>query len=76
MNMTGVSFDWTIRAGDVLTILGMGLGGLAVLISMRQDLKSVQAELVELRKVIIAQVRAEEQLKAHEKRLDALERAT
>lgn len=72
--MSGIAFDWSIRAGDLLTISGMLIGGLIVLVSMRNDLKSVQRELEELRKVVVAQARADERLNAHEKRLDALEK--
>ena len=70
-----MEIDFTVRLGDILTMLGLFGGGIVVVGYMRSDLRvlgqrvgSIENQLIDLKKIIVQQAR-------HDERITKLEEA-
>ena len=82
-----MNIDWTVKLGDILTILGFAAGGVTVLILIRLEvakvrwdessipkrLQEIEAEMKALAAATVKLAVQDERLNSHTRRLDALE---
>lgn len=84
------TFDWTINLGHILTLAGFLLGGLSMMLTIREDVRSMKAsetananrldnlekDMKSLADATLAIARQDERMNAHEHRLTTLEAET
>lgn len=75
-------FDWSIKLGDVLTIVAIVAAALGFLYTLRGKvdamdgrLKHVETELSAFVQALVQLARQDERIEAHDKRLNSLESA-
>lgn len=66
-------FDATIRAGDVITIIGFLVVGVVGFAVLRRDVSDMKDEIKELRKVVTNQAVLEQRVTACEDRIEKVE---
>lgn len=69
-----MSFDLAIRIGDILQVVTISAGGLAVFVQMRADMKNINARLDKNDEELAKQTLILSQLAAGEERMNGLER--
>lgn len=83
-----MTIDGTINLGHILTIIGMGIGGVGVYVGMRMDLRAIadklasqdrrvdaiERDLSKMTQVLVDVARQDARLDAHEQRLAHLEK--
>jgi hypothetical protein len=77
-----VAFDWSIRFGDVLTILVFAVGALGFLYTLRGEVKGqgdrikhIEADLGKFVEILVTLGKQDERLKSHDLRIADLEKA-
>ena len=77
-----VAFDWSIKLGDVLTIVAIVAAALGFLYTLRGKvdamdgrLKHVETELSAFVQALVQLARQDERLNSHDKRLSSIEAA-
>lgn len=88
-NSPMIAFDWTLNVGHILTVAGMIIGGVTVMVRIRDDVRSMQTtenknavrldaledSMKALTEATVSIARQDERLNAIEHRLGLLEHA-